>query len=139
MAKYCGKDFIVQRGNADGPPETFTTVAHMRSTSMSINNEMVDVTTKTDVPWRQILDGCGIQSMSISLSGIFSDDVSHDNVQADAMAAAIKNYKLVSGRGDEFLGPFKVTSFERTGEYNDSEQFSMTLESSDQIGYTPAP
>ena len=138
MAKYCGSDFVVAAGNGDGPPETFDIIASMRSTDATINKEQVDGTTKSDVPWRQLIN-CGISSMDISLSGPFTDDSTHDDMVADAVAGTIKNYRLTSGRGDQFEGPFQISSLERSGEYNAEEQFSLTLVSAGDIVYTPAP
>lgn len=141
MTKYCGKDFVVARGNDDGPPETFTTIAAMRSTSMTINNEQVDVTTKDDVPWRQLIE-CGVRSMSITLSGVFTDSAVHDNlvldVLGDGSSTSILNFQLTSGRGDTFAGSFQIASMERAGEYNGEETFSLTLESAGDITYTAA-
>lgn len=137
MAKFCGKDFLIQAGDG-GDPEDFTTIAYMTSTSMTLNNEQVDVTTKTDMPWRA-LAACGVQSMSVSLSGVFTDDATHVQAQQDAFDDVIKNYTLISGAGDSFSGAFQIASIERSGEHNNAEQFSMSLESAGTITYTPAP
>jgi predicted secreted protein len=50
MAKYCGKDLLLQMGNG-ASPEVFTTIGAMKSNSLTINNEKVDVTTKDDMAW----------------------------------------------------------------------------------------
>lgn len=118
---------------------TVRTIAGMRSTSMSINNEQVDVTDKGDSGWRTLLAGAGIKTMSASASGMFTDDVSHIDLQNDIMQGAIISLTIVSGRGDKFVGMFQVVSLERSGEYNGAEQFSLSLESSGAIVYTPAP
>lgn len=137
MTKYCGKDFVVALGD-DGGPEVFTVIAAMKSTSLSINKEQVDVTTKTDVPWRQLIN-CGISSMSISLSGVFTDDTTHDDLQLIVLSGEIRNYLLTSGRGDQFEGPFQISSMERAGEYNGEETYSLSFESAAAIVHTPAP
>jgi TP901-1 family phage major tail protein len=137
MAKAKGRDFLVKVGNGGSPTETFTTVAGMRSTSMTLNNEIVDVTDKDGDAWRKVLAGAGIQSMSIKLSGVMSDAASAMDMQAKAFANTIHNYELVSGLGDTFAGAFQITSFERGGEYNKEETYSLTLESAGTITYTP--
>ena len=45
---------------------TATTVAGLRSTSISMNDEAVDVTTKDSSGLRQLLAGGGVQSFSAS-------------------------------------------------------------------------
>lgn len=116
-----------------------TTIGGLRSTGMTINNEQVDVTDKGDVPWRQLLAGAGVRSMSLSGSGVFSDNAAVTTLQADAMSGTFETLKLISGRGDSFTGSFQIATFERNGEYNGAEQFSVSFESAAQITYTPAP
>ena len=119
----------------------YTTVGGMRSTSMTINNEQVDVTDKGDVPWRQLL-ACGIKSMDLSLSGFFTDQVTLNTILAclasSTSTSAIQQFKLVSGRGDSVIGLFQITSCERSGEYNQAEQYSLSLASAAAISYTAA-
>lgn len=138
MAKYCGKDLLIQRQLAVGPPITYSTIAGMRSTGLTINNEQVDVTDKGDVPWRQLL-ACGIRSMELSASGIFSDATVLASLMTDVTTGAIVNFKIISGRGDMFVGAFLITSCERNGEYNGAEQYTLSLASAGAIAYTAAP
>lgn len=137
MAKYKGKDFLVQVETVT--PGTYATAAGMRSTGLTLNAEAVDVTDKGDTPWRQILDGAGINSMSLSLSGVFTDSTVLEDMLGYCMAGTLHNYRLTSGLGDKFTGSFKITSLERNGEYNGAEQYSMTLESAGTVIYTAAP
>ena len=137
MAKFCGKDFVVQIEDSPAGSDTFTTVAAMRSTSMSVNNEQVDVTTKSDMSWRQLI-ACGVRTMSISLAGVVTDDDTFKQLQANAISDTdnIWAFKLVSGLGDEFKGNYQIASIERTGEYNGAEEYSITLEGAGEIAYT---
>ena len=139
MAKYCGKDFLVQRGDG-ASPEVFTTIVAGRSLGLTINNESVDVTTKGEVPWRQLI-ACGIKSMSITVAGVITGDAVLKSMETDANGTSntIHNFKIISGRGDTYMGAFLVASFGRTGEYNGAEQYSITLESAGAITYTAAP
>ena len=138
MPKFAGKDFIVKRGNADGPPETFTTVAAMRSTSMTLNGETVDVTTKDDMPWRQLLAGAGVKTMSLSLGGMSTDSATLENLKQDFFDDVHSNYQLINGLGETFAGKFQIASIEESGEYNGAVQFTISLESADEITFTPA-
>lgn len=114
----------------------YETIAGMKSTSMSINNEQVDVTDKGDVPWRQLL-AVGIRSMELSASGVFSSAYALNDIMTDVTSGAIQTFKVISGRGDSFLGSFLVSSCERSGEYNGAEQYSLSLASAAAIAYTP--
>ena len=125
---------------------SLTTLAGLRSTSMSINGEMVDVTTKDSNPLvsggddkgREILEGGGIRSMSITASGVFTDSALENDIRISAQKGQIREYKLVFGDGDDITGNFLITSYERAGEFNGEETYSMTLESSGQVTHTSA-
>jgi TP901-1 family phage major tail protein len=125
---------------------SLTTLAGLRSTSMTINGEMVDVTTKDSNPLvaggadkaREILEGGGIRSMAISASGVFTDSALENDIRISAQKGQIREYKLVFGDGDDITGNFLITSYERAGEFNGEETYSMTLESSGQVTHTSA-
>lgn len=135
---FKGKDFIVKRGNGATPTEAFATIAGMRETSTTLNNEQVDITDKDGTLWKKLLEGGGIQSMSIKLSGVMKDAASLASMQAAAFANSIHNYELLSGNGDKFSGAFAISSFERAGTNGKEETYSLTLESADTITFTPA-
>jgi predicted secreted protein len=123
---------------AGGTASTFENVAAMKSTSMSINNEEVDVTDKGTMPWKQLL-ACGVRSMALSASGVFTNDQSHNDFVSDANSGAIVVYRIISGRGDQYIGPFLNASIERSGEHNGAELYSISLSSAGQIAYTAGP
>lgn len=139
MAKKCGKVFLLLMGNEDGPPETFTQVGGVIATSMTIGNELVDVSTKDDSFWRQLLAACGAQTVSISISGRMTDETKLNEMQAQALANTHKNFQLVSGFGDSFEAAFAIASFERSGDDKDAENFTATLENANDVVHTPAP
>ena len=142
MAAQKGSNFLLKE-NSTGTPAT---VGGMRSTSMSINGEMVDITTKDSNAFvssgndkaRDILQGGGIRSMSISASGVFTDSSTENLVRGFAFDGAIQNYDLMFGDGSKVAGAFLITSYERAGEYNGEETFSVSLESHNTITYTNA-
>ena len=135
---FAGKDFLIQLQTSDGPPEVFTTIGGMRSTSMSLNNEDVDVTDKDDMPWRQLED-FGVRSMEMSGSGIFKESATLDSlVESVVNGPCIKRFRLISGSGRKFTGDFKI-NLELSGEYNGAEQYSVTLASAGVIDYVKAP
>ena len=142
MAVQKGSSFLL-KDNSTGTPAT---IGGLRSTSMSINGEMVDVTTKDSNAFvtsgndkaRDLLEGGGIRSMSISASGVFTDSSTENILRGFAFDGAIQNYDLVFGDGSKIAGAFLITSYERAGEYNGEETYSVTLESHNTITYTDA-
>ena len=76
--------------------------------------------------------------MAISASGVFTDATLENEVRSRAQKGTIDAYKLVFGDGDNIAGNFQLTSYERAGEYNGEETYSLTLESSGQVTHTSA-
>ena len=125
---------------------SLTTLAGLRSTGMTINGEMVDVTNKDSSALvsggadkgRELLEGGAIRSMSITASGVFTDSALENDIRVSAQKGQIREYKLVFGDGDDITGNFLITSYERAGEFNGEETYSLTLESSGQLTHTSA-
>ncbi len=142
MAKFCGKDYLVQFETVT--PGTYATLGGLQANSLSLNNETVDVTTKGASRWRELLDGCGLRSMSISGNGFLlkpsgtGADPATKTAHQRAMDGAKHKVKIISAAGDSYTGDFVVTSFERSGENGGAEAFTLSLESAGDITYTDA-
>lgn len=121
-------------GNA-GSPETFTTIGGMRSTSISINDETVDITNKDSGTARTLLANGGILSMSVSGSGVFTDSASEATLQGDMNQATLTNYQFLIPDFGTYTGAFQLTSLEYAGEYNGEVTYSFTFESSGAITF----
>ena len=143
MAAQKGSAFLLK----DNSTGSAVTLGGMRSTSMSINGETVDVTTKESGTFdatagndigRVLLGNAGIRSMSISASGVFTDSASENTTRTSAFSGDIVNYDLIFADTSSAKGAFIITSYERAGEYNGEETYSLTLESSGTITYTNA-
>ena len=135
MAAEKGRAFLIKRGDG-ATSEIFTSVAGMRSTSLTINNEMVDITSKDDAGIRLLLADGGVRSITISGSGVFTDSAGELLIQTSALDMTLDNYEIVFESGDKFGGAFQVTSYERAGEHNGEVTYSLTLESSGTITFT---
>lgn len=135
MAAGKGNDFLFKIW--DGV-SAFATVGGFRVNTMVINNEMVDVTTKGTSKWRELLEQAGIQSMTLSGNGVFKDGVNEELMRAQAGSNALEDYEVVAANGDKWAASFQVTSYERAGEHNGEETFSVTIESAGDITFTAA-
>ena len=125
MAKFCGK--LLRLGiEDDAVPGSYIQVASVQSEARSYTKETVDVTDKTSMPDRELID-CGVQSQSFSMSG-FADD-SQAYTQLKIQEGQIINVEFTDGQGNTTTGPVQFTTFEETGEYNGAIGFSATFES----------
>ena len=134
MAAQKGSAMLMKVGNG-GSPETFTTIGGLRSTSLTINNESVDVTNKDSSNNRTMLAAAGVQSISVSGSGVFTDAASEATIKTNVLADSIDNYQFLVPDFGTFTGGFQVTSVEYAGEFNGEVTYSFSFESSGAITF----
>ena len=128
MAAQKGSALLMRIGNA-GSPEAFTTIGGMRSTSMTLNDEMVDVTNKDSGRARTLLAQGGVNSMTVSGSGVFTDSASETTLRGKFDVAALSNYQFLVPDLITVTGAFQLTSLEYAGEYNGEATYSFSFES----------
>ncbi|MCB1713001.1 MAG: phage major tail protein, TP901-1 family [Candidatus Riesia sp.] len=135
MTAQLGRSVLLKVETSPGGG-TFATVGGQRSTGLTINNEIVDVTNKDDAGVRTLLAGAGVNSMSTTISGVFEDDSNMQLVRDSAQANTHLNYQIVfpgSSNAQTFEGAFAIASLEESGEYNGEVTYSITLESAGTI------
>jgi TP901-1 family phage major tail protein len=135
MAAQSGKDMLVKL-DATGSG-TFTTVAGLRTRSLSFNAASVDVTDSESAGrWRELLSGGGIRRASISGSGIFKDQASDAAVRALFFGATICNWQLIIPDFGVVAGAFQITSLQFSADYAGEVTFELALESAGQLSFT---
>jgi len=143
MAAQKGLDVVVKM-NVSGSQ---TTIGGMRSTSITLNDESVDITNKDSKGTRTLLAGAGVNSISISGSGVFTDDAGEVAVRAafqaqqnttngtNAQTPAFETFEFTIPDLGAYTGKFQITSLEYAGEYNGEATYSMSFESADYITF----
>lgn len=134
MAAQKGAALLLKVGNG-GSPETFTTIGGLRSTSITLNDEAVDITNKDSSGNRELLADGGIHSMSISGSGVFTDAASETTLKGTMNASSFTNFQLIIPDFGTYTGAFMCASLEYAGEFNGEVTYSVTLESSGAITF----
>jgi len=114
---------------------TQTTVGGLRSSSITLNDEMVDVTNKDSARARTLLAQAGVTSFTISGSGVFTDTAAEGQVRTNFGAAALSAMSFIIPDLGTYSGAFQITSLEYSGEFNGEATFSITCESSGAIGF----
>lgn len=137
MAAQKGSALLLKIGDG-GSPETFATVGGLRSTSISMNDEAVDVTTKDSNNVRELLANGGVQTVSISGSGVFTDAASETSLKDAYGASSFSTFQVIVPDFGTYEGAFMVASLEYAGEYNGEMTYSVTLESSGAVSFTAA-
>jgi TP901-1 family phage major tail protein len=137
MPAQKGKLVLLKVDTTGGvPPLSFTTIAGLRTNTWTVNGEDVDVTTKDDDGWQQRLSGAGVRSISISATGIFQDSAIEETVRQWAFDQTINWFQITFESGDTLECQFQISNYERTGDFDGAEQYSLTLNSHGTPTYT---
>ncbi len=135
MAKQKGRAMLLKIGDG-ASPAIFTTLAGLLTKTLSIANELVDITNSDDAAGatkainRTLLANAGVASITISATGIFDNDASVKLMEDLCYDGTLEEYQLLFGNTNVYQGVFQVSSFEYSGEHNNAQQYSLTLESS---------
>ncbi|WP_326525298.1 phage major tail protein, TP901-1 family [Sphingomonas sp.] len=129
MGAEKGSAFLLKVGDGGSPP-AFATVAGMRTTQLSINGEMVAITSKGSGGWRELLGGAGVRSVSVSGAGVFTGSAAEVRVKASALSGVLDDYRLSFEGGETLTGRFLVTRLDYAGDFNGERSYTLSLESS---------
>ena len=128
-----GRDFVLLVN--DGL--SYARVEAQRSTSLSISSESVDSTVKGD-NWRDILQGAGINSAQITLSGVASNSSMYMLLLSKKIAREHIDCRIDDTVGAFLVGIFKIVSIAASGTHNGEETYDITLDSTGLFGYPTA-
>ena len=129
MSAERGSAFLLKVGNG-GSPIVYATVAGLRTTQLSLNGEMVAITSKDSGGWRDLLSGAGVRSVSVSGAGIFTGSAAELRIKGNALSGVINDYRLSFESGETLSGKFLVTRLDYAGDYNGERSYTLSLESS---------
>jgi TP901-1 family phage major tail protein len=135
MSAQRGKDLLIKIGNG-GAPETFTTVAGLKATTLSFNSTHIDITNADSTEeWRELL-ASGVKSAAVSGSGVFRDAASDAALRTAFFAQALTNYQLVIPHFGTITGPFKIASLQYEGPYDGEVKISLSLASAGALTFS---
>ena len=124
-----GSAFLLKVGNG-ATPVVYATVAGLRTTQLSINGELVAITSKDSGGWRELLSGAGVRSVSVSGAGVFTGSTAETRIKGNALSGALDDYRLSFESGDTMTGKFLVTRLDYAGDFNGERSYTLSLESS---------
>lgn len=134
MAAQSGKDMLLKLDAAGSG--TFTTVAGLRSRTLSFNAATIDITDSESAgQWRELLAGGGIKRASVSGSGIFKDQASDEAVRGLFFGGTICAWQLVIPGFGTVAGPFQITSLQFSADYAGEVTFELSLESAGALSF----
>jgi TP901-1 family phage major tail protein len=114
-------------------------VAGVRTKTVTINKEPIDVTTDDENGWRTLLDRPSVRSVDISVEGVTKDDSLKAAMLGSETSHVLNVVAVEYADGSMAIGKFHFTSLEDSGEYTDAVQFSASLQSSGPVTFVAAP
>jgi len=135
MAAEKGSAFLIKISD-EGNPATYSTIAGMRTTGLTISAPGVDITHKGSNGWRELLDGAGLRSVSIRGSGVFTDSAAEQLVQQKVLAGSHVDLQIVFESGDFFSGLFRIVSLEHAGDHGGERTYTIQIESAGPVSLT---
>ena len=117
---------------------TYTDLAAIRATQLTLNSASVDITNKDSSGWQELLAGGGVRSAQLTFEGIYSGGAAQDTLISAQQASTHWNVKLTDGNGNTYVGAAHVDTLSFTGNANVEENFNGTLTFSGEVVYTAA-
>ncbi len=135
MAAQKGKDLLLKVDTTG--TGSFTTVAGLRSRSISFNAETVDITHADSAgEWRELLAGAGVKSARVAGAGIFKDATSDATIREYVFNGTIREWQIAIPDFGTIEGLFQISSFELSGRHDAEVAFEITLESAGLLTFT---
>lgn len=136
MTAQCGAAIVVSIKDAAAALQA---VLGLRNKRWTMNAETVDITNSDSVGrWRELLDGCGVRSVTFAGDGVFLDDAGIAVCNDMMMNNSIRDMTVLMPGIGTFEGNFKLSQLEYSGAYNGEETYSATLESAGVVTFTGA-
>ena len=135
MTAQRGKDLLL-KVDSDGLG-SFSTIAGVRSNTLSFNARTVDITSSESAgEWRELLAGSGVKSANVSGAGIFKDAAADATARSYFFDGTIRDWQIVLPGFGIVQGLFQVTGLEFAGEHDGEMTYQLTLDSAGLLTFT---
>ena len=137
MAKKLGRLMLIKMGDGAGG---FSSIAALKSKTLSINNNAVDVTTPDPIDpegplWAELLNGG--TNIAVSGSGFAVKTAAEAQLVALSMSGdAVEDFQITVPNVGTFEGPFLVATADLGGEQEDGVTFGLSLNSAGPVEFT---
>lgn len=118
---------------------TPTTIGGLRTKSLTINGDAVDVTTSDSAGrWQELLANAAVKSIEATGAGVVQNDALGKSLVAAIIAGTKETLTLVIPGIGTFAGDFFFTNAKYNGEHTNAVMFDLTMKSTGQPTFTPA-
>lgn len=135
MGAQSGKDMLLKLDETGSG--SFITVAGIRSRQLAFNAQTIDTTDSQSAgQWRELLQGGGVKTASLSGSGIFKDAQSDARIRELFFAGQVRDWQVVIPDFGTIEGKFQISALEFAANHNGEVTFDVALESAGEISFT---
>ncbi len=137
MPAQRGKDLLLKIGDG-GAPETFTTIGGLRTRTLSLNAQTVEVTHANSMGgWRELLAGAGVKQASVSGAGVFLNETGAETTRAAFFNGDVVNWQVIVPGFGTMEGPFQIGNLDYAGDFDAEATVGLALESAGVLAFTP--
>lgn len=139
MAGQRGRDVLIKIADG-GVPESFITLAGIRSSEIELNARPVDGTAAdSSGGWRELIAGAGVKTARVRGRGVFKDAASDAQMRAVFFSGSIERWQLtVPGMG-VLEGPLQISELSWGGEHDGEATFAVELQSAGELTFQAMP
>lgn len=134
MKARLGRDLLLRVDSGTG----FETVAGLRTKTVRMNSQTVDVTDSGSGGWTELLPEAGVRTVVISGSGVFRDAASDALVRAAFFAQTTLDAQMVMPGFGTLSAPVLVTALAYGGTHRGEATFDLTLSAAGEVGFVGA-
>lgn len=136
MTAQRGKDLLLKLGDGE-VSETFAVIGGLRTKTLSLNAQIVDVThSQSAGGWRELLAGAGVRQASVSGAGVFLNDAAAEEVRGVFFDAEVRNWQIIVPGFGTIEGAFVIANLDYAGEHDREASMSLALESAGALAFT---
>ena len=137
MTIAAGRDLLLNLGDG-AEPQHFVPVAGLRTRTLSLNARTIDVThAESAGGWRELLEGVGLKTCTISGAGVFVDDAAALRLRQLFFAQQGADWQIVLAGAGVLAGKFLVAALDYSGRFDGEASWSISLASAGEIGFAP--
>lgn len=114
----------------------FVTVAGLRTKSIKLNSQTVDVTDQGSNGWAELLPDAGIRFVSVIGSGVFRDAASDARIRSAFFGQETVSAQMILPGFGTITAPVLVTALTYGGTFKGEATFELTLSSAGEPTFT---
>ena len=110
----------------------FVVIGGLQEKGLEFTATDIEITNDSSGENRELLDGHGIRSYTVTLNGFVQNSALHKALEVNSMNQKLRWFRMIQpdNANRKYTGKFKISSLTNTGSFDNAITFSATLTSS---------